>query len=188
MTNPNQLADRQESLAWGVRDSVSHEIPVDELNPRSEEVEHMLELLQDSSLIVITGPSSGTGKTTFGAILRHSILAQNPPTPDIPDCLMIVAGDIASHFGPVHRQDRFTRYDGATYPSLIQFSGLIIIDEVNPEQFPLVQTLTRAARVACIIQPNFLDPKYVENALEQELIDYICGNNIPVVDLDSYRR
>jgi hypothetical protein len=165
-----------------IRDSLGHPIPEDELNLRTQEIEDVLELLRNSSVVVLTTDKNASGKSTFGRILRCKILTE-PEGQQLSDCVFMRADQIEIAYHEPRRQDRFSGYDDLSYPDLVRFQGLIILDEVYPEYVPLALTMKKA-KLLLIVQPNFLESP--SDDIEEEFITWLKENNIPVYRLQPY--
>ena len=165
-----------------IRDSLGHPILEDKLNLRTQEIEDVLELLRNSSVVVLTADENASGKSTFGRILRHKILTE-PENQQFSDCVFMRANQIEIAYHEPRRQDRFSGHDGLSYPDLVRFKGLIILDEVYPEYVLLALTMKKA-KLLLIVQPNFLESP--SDDIDEKFTTWLKENNIPVYRLQPY--
>lgn len=169
-----------------IRDSLGHIIPDSELDRRTRELGDVLELFKEHPVVILTAEENGSGKSTFGRILRNEIL-KKPKDPPFSDCLFLQTDQISIAYREPRRQDRFTDYDYVSYPDLVRFCGVIILDEVYPEYVPLALTMKKA-RLLLIVQPNFLKGPPFDDAEHEAVASWLEKNKVPVYKLKSYMQ
>lgn len=174
-----------EAQEFGIRDSLDHKIPRNELDPRTRETKEVLSLLKENPVVVLTSATPGYGKSTFARILRHRILTRDPKFRDFLDCVYTRVDDIELGSKESRRQGEFATIDRFTYADLRRFNGLIIFDELTPEYLPLVLTFNRA-KLLLVIQPNFLSGPPFDDEEQEQLVRWVGGLQIPVYKLGRY--
>ncbi|PIS14916.1 hypothetical protein COT64_00125 [Candidatus Shapirobacteria bacterium CG09_land_8_20_14_0_10_39_12] len=174
-----------EERRFGIRDSLDHEIPIQELDPRTKEITEVLSLLRENPIVVLTADPPNYGKSTFARILRHKILTQEPRDEDFPDCVYMRVEGIELGHVESKRQDRFTTRDRFSYADLRRLHGLIIFDEFYPEYLPLALTFS-GSKLLLIIQPNFLQGPPFDNEEHQQLDHWVKDSQIPVYKLGKH--
>lgn len=166
---------------WGVRNSLGHTIPENELDRKAQEIKEVLNLLERNRVVILTAERNIYGKSTFGRILRHKILTELKDA-TFSDCIFMRPDQIEISLHEPRRQDRFTTYDTFSYPHLIRFQGLIIFDEVYPEYVPRALTMKKA-KLLLIVQPNFLEGPPFDDKMHEEFVSWIKEKNVPIYKL-----
>jgi len=174
-----------EKRTFGIRDSLGHEIPRQELDPRTKETTEVLSLLKKNPVVVLTAEPPHYGKSTFARMLRHKILTQEPRDKDFPDCVYMRVEEIELGYVESRRQDSFTTRDRFSYTDLRKSHGLIIFDDFYPEYLPLALTFSKA-KLLLIIQPNFLQGPPFDNEEHQQLDHWVKDSQIPVYKLKRH--
>jgi len=170
---------------FGIRDSFGHEIPREELDPRTQETTEILFLLRQNPVVVLTAKTNCDGKSTFARILRHKILTQTSRDEDFLDCVYTKVEEIELGHVESKRQDRFTTEDRFSYADLRRLRGLIIFDEFYPEYLSLALTFSEA-KLLLIIQPNFLQGPPFDDQEHQQLDQWIKNSQVPVYTLGRH--
>lgn len=167
----------------GIKDSLGHEIPPQELNPRHKETSEVLELLRENPLIILTSEGNCYGKSTFARILRHRLNAETAEN-ESPKCIYQDISRVSIHKTSPRYHDSYDQYDDVSYPDLQRFKGVAIFDEVHFDQFRLLTTLEESWVIA-IVQPVFLEGP-IEDELHQKFHNYIRKTQTPTYWLPSY--
>lgn len=98
------------------------------------------------------------------------------------DCVFININSISLNTGRPIREDRFNPHDHYTYPQLLRFEGLIILDNVYPDQAPIVTGLKKS-KILIITHPEFLGEPDSKDDIHKNFVNWVSEENIPVYKL-----